>query len=100
MAVGRNGNVEGPDQDPRGQPHADAPRPVAAPGGFLMAPWLAETSERLFSEFDGQVPLLTILMVLRDCAEQLRGEPAAAFPELAERLARARLYNGRRRNQL
>lgn len=68
-----------------------AVRPPTAIGGRLMADSFGDATERLFAEFGGQIPLLRIVTIMRECAEQLRGSPPAALPELAERLARVRL---------
>lgn len=53
----------------------------------------ADVVERVFAEFDGSVPLPVIVEVAHVCREQLRGSPAAATPELLERLVRQRLIS-------
>jgi len=55
--------------------------------------WFADTVERLFSEFESRQPLVVIAAVTRRCRAELEGcgLPAAALPELVERLARHRL---------
>jgi hypothetical protein len=54
-------------------------------------PSLADITERLFSAFDGQLPLGVIIDVVREARADLAGTPAAALPELLERLASYRL---------
>ena len=52
----------------------------------------ADVVERLFREFDGQLPLPTIAHVVRDCLADLHGQtPPGALAELLERSARQRL---------
>jgi hypothetical protein len=51
----------------------------------------ADMIERLFYQFEARLPLTSIVSVVRDAREQLRGSPMAALPELTERLATARL---------
>ena len=51
----------------------------------------ADMVERLFQRFESRIQLTTIVGVVRDAREQLRGSPMAALPELTERLAVARL---------
>jgi hypothetical protein len=51
----------------------------------------ADTMERLFTEFGGQVPLPVITAMVHECRKQLCSSPEAAMPELLERLARQRL---------
>jgi len=51
----------------------------------------ADVIERLFREFDGAIALPVIVEVTHECRQQLSGSPAAAMPELLERLARQRL---------
>jgi len=51
----------------------------------------ADMIERLFQQFESQLSLTTIVSVVRDAREQLRGSPLAALPELTERLAIERL---------
>jgi hypothetical protein len=51
----------------------------------------SEVIERLSREFDRRIPLSVIVEVVHQCADQLRGNPQAALPELLERLARQRL---------
>ncbi len=53
----------------------------------------ADVIERLFREFDGVLPLPVIVKVTNVCRHQLSGSPAAARPELLERLARQRLHD-------
>ena len=47
--------------------------------------------ERLFHQFESRLPLTSIVSVVRDAREQLRGSPMTALPELTERLAIERL---------
>lgn len=56
----------------------------------------ADTVERLFTEFEGQLSLPVITGVVRECRGQLSCSPEAAMPELLERLARQRLRAGLR----
>lgn len=49
---------------------------------------LADATERLLAEFAGAVEQPTITAVVRACGRDLAGAPAAALPELVERLAR------------
>jgi hypothetical protein len=51
----------------------------------------ADMIERLFHQFEARLPLPTIVSVVRDARQQLRGSPMAALPELTERLAIERL---------
>jgi len=51
----------------------------------------ADMIERLFRQFESRLPLTTIVSVVRDAREQLRGSPMTALPELTERLAIERL---------
>jgi len=51
----------------------------------------ADMVERLFRRFDTQLSLPTIVAVVRESREQLRGSPLGALPELTERLAFERL---------
>lgn len=51
----------------------------------------ADMIERLFQQFESRLALTTIVSVVRDAREQLRGSPLAALPELTERLAIERL---------
>jgi hypothetical protein len=56
----------------------------------------ADMVERLFAQFEDRVPLKTIVEVVRESREHLRGSPVGALPELTERLAYERLSNGQR----
>ena len=47
--------------------------------------------ERLFRQFEGELPLTAIVRVARESRQQLSGSPAGAIPELTERLAIERL---------
>jgi hypothetical protein len=51
----------------------------------------ADMIERLFRQFEGELPLTTIVRVARESRQQLSGSPAGAMPELTERLAIERL---------
>jgi hypothetical protein len=51
----------------------------------------ADTMERLFTEFGGQVPLPVITAMVHECRKQLCSSPETAMPELLERLARQHL---------
>ena len=52
----------------------------------------ADVVERLFREFDGQLPLPTIVEVVHQCLADLQGQaPPGALAELLERSARQRL---------
>ncbi|MEO6700112.1 MAG: hypothetical protein ABI140_00070 [Jatrophihabitantaceae bacterium] len=51
----------------------------------------ADMIERLFRQFEDRLPLTTIVRVVRESRDQLRGSPAGAMPELTERLAAERL---------
>jgi hypothetical protein len=55
-------------------------------------PSLADITERLFSQFEAQVPLATITDVVRNARTELAGSPRTALPELVERLAMYRLH--------
>jgi hypothetical protein len=48
---------------------------------------LAQIAERLFADFNGQVPLTTVITVLRECAAKYPENP----PELIEQAARIQL---------
>jgi hypothetical protein len=52
---------------------------------------LADVTERLFAEFDAQLPLRVIAQTVRECRRDLAGAPESALPELVERSARHRL---------
>jgi hypothetical protein len=52
---------------------------------------LAPIDERLFHEFGAHVGLSEIMAIVRQCRGELDIVPAAAVPELVERLARQRL---------
>lgn len=52
---------------------------------------LAETTDRLCSEFAATLDRATVTRVVRSCRRDLRGSPAGALSELVERLARADL---------
>ncbi len=54
-------------------------------------PSLADTTERLFAQFDGHIPLPQIIDAVRQARADLDGHPPAALPELVERLAHQRL---------
>ena len=54
---------------------------------------LEEVASRLRDEFGEQVPIETILAVVRTSRLDLQGSPPAALPELVERLARQRLLD-------
>lgn len=56
-----------------------------------MTGLLVAVSERLYEEFGSTIPLSSILLVLRQCRDELDVVPQAALPELCERLARQRL---------
>jgi hypothetical protein len=45
----------------------------------------ADTMERLFTEFGGQVPLPVITAMVHECREQLCSAPETAMPELLAR---------------
>ncbi|SDI92445.1 hypothetical protein SAMN05444157_0825 [Frankineae bacterium MT45] len=47
--------------------------------------------DRLTAEFDNYLPRLAVVDVVHECRAQLCCSPAAAMPELVERLARLRL---------
>ena len=51
----------------------------------------ADTVERLFTEFGGQVPLPVITATVHQCRKQLCSSPETAMPELLERLTRQHL---------
>lgn len=51
----------------------------------------ADIIERLFQRFESRLPLTSIVTVVKDAREQLRGSPLTALPELTERLAIERL---------
>jgi hypothetical protein len=51
----------------------------------------ADMIERLFRQFEGELPLTAIVRVARESRQQLSGSPAGAMPELTERLAIERL---------
>jgi hypothetical protein len=51
----------------------------------------ADMIERLFRQFEGELPLTAIVRVARESRRQLSGSPAGALPELTERLAIERL---------
>jgi hypothetical protein len=53
----------------------------------------ADVVERLFREFEGSIPLPTIVEVTHACRDQLSGSPITAMPELLERLVRQRLHD-------
>ncbi len=59
--------------------------PEAHEGSF------ADIVERLFRAFEDHLPLGTIVGVVKESREHLRGSPVGALPELTERLARERL---------
>src|ERR1035437_5492572 len=48
----------------------------------------ADTVERLFTEFDGQVPLPVITAMVHECRKQLCSSPKTAIPNLLEPPAR------------
>ena len=52
---------------------------------------LADITERLFREFDGQLNLTTIVRVVRRCRRELDTTHGGMLPEMLERLARQRL---------
>ena len=52
---------------------------------------LADITERLFTRFEGAVPLPTIARVVRRCRRELDIAAPGALPELLERLAHQRL---------
>ena len=52
---------------------------------------LAAISERLFHDFGAHFGLSDIVAIVRQCRGELDIVPAAAVPELVERLARQRL---------
>lgn len=54
---------------------------------------VADITERLMAEFDGQIQVATISDVVLGCQRDLRGSPVPALPELVERLARQRLLH-------
>jgi hypothetical protein len=51
----------------------------------------ADIIERLFCRFEDRLSLTTIVEVVRESREHLRGSPIGAMPELTERLAIERL---------
>ncbi len=51
----------------------------------------ADIIERLFRRFEDRLSLTTIVEVVRESREHLRGSPVGAMPELTERLAIERL---------
>lgn len=51
----------------------------------------ADIVERLFRAFEDRLPLGTIVGVVKESREHLRGSPVGALPELTERLAHERL---------
>ena len=51
----------------------------------------ADMIERLFRQFEAELPLTAIVRVARESRRQLSGSPAGAMPELTERLAIERL---------
>lgn len=51
----------------------------------------ADIIERLFRRFEDRLSLTTIVEVVRESREHLRGSPIGAMPELTERLATERL---------
>jgi hypothetical protein len=51
----------------------------------------ADMIERLFRQFEAELPLTAIVRVVRESRRQLSGSPAGAMPELTERLAIERL---------
>ena len=66
------------------EPVPDAlPRPVSS--------LLAGVVERLYSEYGCCLPLAGVIDVVAGCVHDIQATPAAALPELAERLARHRL---------
>jgi hypothetical protein len=73
------------------------PGPVYAASLFDVDPTeghdqsFADMIERLFQQFEGELPLTAILRVARESRRQLSGSPAGAMPELTERLAIERL---------
>jgi hypothetical protein len=75
-----------------GGPEAvELPDPDDAPPTAYHEYSYADLVERLFSEFESQLSLPTIVETVRECRQQLRGSPAGALLELTERLARQRL---------
>ena len=52
---------------------------------------IAHVAERLFVEFETQLPLDTIVATVRQSGHDIDGVPEPALPELVERLARQRL---------
>ena len=50
--------------------------------------------DRLCAEFAGRAPAAVVDRVVRDSRRDLDSVPAAALPEMVERLARQRLLDG------
>lgn len=75
------------------------PSQLSSPDGFPIddGPFeghdksFADMIERLFRQFEGELPLTAIVRVARESRQQLSGSPAGALPELTERLAIERL---------
>jgi hypothetical protein len=75
------------------------PSQLSSPDGFPIddGPFeghdksFADMIERLFRQFEGELPLTAIVRVARESRQQLSGSPAGAIPELTERLAIERL---------
>lgn len=54
---------------------------------------VADVTERLMAEFEDRLELSLIARVVLGCRRDLACSPAAALPELIERLARQRLLD-------
>jgi len=67
---------------------ASAPRPAGPPSPPTS---YADIVERLFAEFEHHYTLGDIVGMVHECRAQRSCSPAAALPELIERLARQRL---------
>ena len=75
------------------------PSQLPSPNGFLIDEGpseghdksFADMIERLFRQFEDELPLTAIVRVARESRQQLSGSPAGALPELTERLAIERL---------
>lgn len=52
---------------------------------------IADVTERLFAEFETQLPVTTIAATVRQSSDDIDSVPEPALPELVERLARQRL---------
>jgi hypothetical protein len=52
-----------------------------------------DVTERLMAEFEDRLHLDVITGIVHDCRRDLDASPAAALPELVERLARQRLLD-------